>query len=122
LPDGRPHSRPVWGVWLDGALYFSTGSRIGTNLRRQPGVSVHLESADQVVILEGTATFRDDASTLEAFVAAYNPKYNWDFTAADVGAVIEVRPRLAFGWLCDPTGLDRGALYNATGTRWSFGD
>ena len=24
--DGRPHTRPVWGVWLDGAFWFSTGS------------------------------------------------------------------------------------------------
>lgn len=24
-PEGRPHAAPVWGVWLDGVLYFSTG-------------------------------------------------------------------------------------------------
>jgi hypothetical protein len=21
-PDGRPHVTPLWGVWVDGALYF----------------------------------------------------------------------------------------------------
>src|SRR5688572_23080363 len=25
LPDGRPHIAPLLSVWLDGALYFSTG-------------------------------------------------------------------------------------------------
>ncbi|HEU4760074.1 MAG TPA: pyridoxamine 5'-phosphate oxidase family protein, partial [Dehalococcoidia bacterium] len=23
-PDGRPHAMPVWAVWLDDRLYFST--------------------------------------------------------------------------------------------------
>lgn len=23
-PDGRPHSIPVWGFWVDGAVYFGT--------------------------------------------------------------------------------------------------
>jgi len=25
-PNGRPHSRPVWGVYLDGSFHFNTGS------------------------------------------------------------------------------------------------
>ena len=33
-PDGRPHSMPVWGVWLDDAFWFNTGgeSRKAKNL------------------------------------------------------------------------------------------
>ena len=27
LPGGRPHVTPLIAVWLDGALYFSTGAR-----------------------------------------------------------------------------------------------
>ena len=23
-PDGRPHAMPVWGLWIDGTLWFST--------------------------------------------------------------------------------------------------
>ena len=38
--DGAPHARPVWGVWLEGLLYFSSGSRIRTHLEREPRVSV----------------------------------------------------------------------------------
>ncbi|PYX80352.1 MAG: hypothetical protein DMG70_24015 [Acidobacteria bacterium] len=42
-PDGRPHSIPLWGFWLEGALYFGTArsSRLARNLARQPVVSVH---------------------------------------------------------------------------------
>src|SRR5712692_7847554 len=39
-PDGRPHAAPVWGVWLDRVLYFSTGpsSVKGRNLAARPDV------------------------------------------------------------------------------------
>src|SRR5437879_1333607 len=56
-PDGRPHAVPVWGVWVEDALYFSTdpNSRKAKNLAASPAISVHLESGDEVVILEGQA-------------------------------------------------------------------
>src|SRR5437868_4173625 len=45
-PDGRPHSIPVWGMWVDGAFYFGTGreTRKAKNIAKNPEVSVHLES------------------------------------------------------------------------------
>src|SRR3954470_22957037 len=53
--DGRPHAMPVWGLWLDDAVMFSTSRRSmkGRNLARRPDVIVHLESGDDAVILEG---------------------------------------------------------------------
>jgi hypothetical protein len=56
-PDGRPHAIPVWGMWVDGALYFGTArdARKAKNIANNPAVSVHLESGDDVVILEGEA-------------------------------------------------------------------
>src|SRR5690242_14466887 len=56
-PDGRPHSMPAWAVWVDDALYFdgSPETRRGRNLARNPAISVHLESGDHVVVLEGDA-------------------------------------------------------------------
>jgi pyridoxamine 5'-phosphate oxidase-like protein len=56
-PDGRPHAMPVWGVWVEGALYFSTApsSVKARNLGRNPALVVHLESGDECVILEGVA-------------------------------------------------------------------
>jgi len=49
-PDGRPHAAPVWGVWLDGRLWFSTSpaSVKARNLAADPRVVVHLERADTV--------------------------------------------------------------------------
>ena len=54
-PNGKPHTRPVWGVWFDNTFYFSTGSLAALNLARHPAITVHLESGSKVVIIEGLA-------------------------------------------------------------------
>jgi hypothetical protein len=58
-PDGRPHAKPVWGVWLDGAVLWSTddNSVTGRNLAANTAVSIHLESGDEAAILDGESTF-----------------------------------------------------------------
>jgi nitroimidazol reductase NimA-like FMN-containing flavoprotein (pyridoxamine 5'-phosphate oxidase superfamily) len=117
--DGLPHARPVWGVWLEGRLYFSSGSRIRAHLERSPAVSVNLESGDECVILEGSATLVQDEALTRRIVAAYNEKYHWDLEAKP-GEFFEARPRVVFGWLCDGTGRDGGALFSQTATRWRF--
>jgi Pyridoxamine 5'-phosphate oxidase len=50
---GRPRARPIDGVVVDGCLYFS-GGEVGwvRDLRANPRISVHLESADDVVIID----------------------------------------------------------------------
>ncbi|MPZ99323.1 MAG: pyridoxamine 5'-phosphate oxidase [Dehalococcoidia bacterium] len=118
---GAPHARPVWGAWVDGALCFSSGSRIVTNIEAEPRVTAHLDSGDEAVILEGTAEALSDAEAIRGFIEAFNPKYHWDFTPESAGAVIAVRPRVVFGWVSDPSGQDGGALFSASGTRWDFG-
>ena len=54
-PDGRPHVMPVWGVWMEGELYFSTGpeSRKAKNLRADPRCTVTIEDASQPIVVEG---------------------------------------------------------------------
>ena len=119
-PEEVPHSRPVWGVWLDDErLYFDTGSRIGSHLMANPEVTVHLESGDEVVIVEGTAERVNDDVRVSRFLAAYNPKYSYELTALP-GALFVVHPRVAFGWVSDPSGIDKGAIFGSTGTRWVF--
>lgn len=78
-PDGRPHAAPVWGVWVEGRFYFGTSpnARKARNLEANPAIVVHLESGDDVVILEGTAV---KLTTMpphlyEAFGTAYAAKY-----------------------------------------------
>jgi nitroimidazol reductase NimA-like FMN-containing flavoprotein (pyridoxamine 5'-phosphate oxidase superfamily) len=79
-PDGKPHAVPVWGVWVSDALFFGGGAdtRWARNLAANPQVSVHLESASDVVIFEGTVEqINDPAHPLAAPVeAAYVAKYN----------------------------------------------
>ena len=118
-PHGRPHARPVWGVWIDGRLYFSSGSRIRFNLERGSAVSVHLESGDECVILEGRAALMYDDTLTRRVATAYNEKYHWNMQA-EPGEFFEVRPRIVLGWLCDGSGRDGGALFSQTATRWSF--
>jgi hypothetical protein len=67
---------PVWAVWLDGVLLFSTDptSIKGRNMAARPDIVVHVESGDEVVLLEGRAVPMDRAR-LAAFVDAYDAKY-----------------------------------------------
>lgn len=77
-PDGRPHATPLWGVWLDGHLYFDglSSTRWAKNLARNPRACVHLESGDDVVILEGRVEdCVADAALGARIVARWAEKY-----------------------------------------------
>lgn len=121
-PDGRPHTRPVWGVWLAGTFYFSTGSLAVGNLADNPHITVHLDSGAEVVILEAIARITADAAELRPVALAYNDKYRWDIDPDRPDTWYAVRPRVAFGWISDQSGLDRGAAFHGTTTRWRFPD
>ena len=56
-PGGRPHVIPRWGVYVDGKIYYdgSPETRHNRNTELNPNISVHLESGNQVIILEGTS-------------------------------------------------------------------
>ena len=115
-PDGRPHASPVWGVWLDGALYFGTDSqsRKARNLAANPAVTVHLESGDEVVIIDGWA----ELVTLDPALSvpldnAYQAKYQMNFSeAAAAAAVLRVQPQVVLAWL--------ESDFPNTATRWRF--
>ena len=118
-PDGAPHVAPVWGLWLDGAFYFSTDrkSRKGMNLAQNPRVVVHLESGDEVCILEGTVEEVRGKAALKKVVEAYAKKYDMnvqDFSKLSESSVMYVvRPLVAFAWL--------ESDYVGSATRWTFG-
>jgi hypothetical protein len=120
-PDGRPHTLPVWGVWLDNAFYFSTGSLAARNLTTHFAITAHLESGEEAVIVEGAAELAQGAELLERVSALYDAKRRWERNP-DEGAdpFYVVRPETVFGWIEDSTGLDRGAAFHGTATRWRF--
>src|SRR5260370_9769735 len=98
-PSGQPQSRRVWGVWLDTTFYFSPGSLAAQNLATQPAITVHLDSGNEVVIIEGVAQQVSDVSLLEQVVSLYNQKYEWDLDPKQLpGPFYAVRPQFAFGW------------------------
>ncbi len=81
-------------------------------------VQVNLESADEVVIIEGTAhpLAASDAAT---WADLYNEKYNWDMPETNED-VWEVRPVRILAWTSDSTGLDYGAGFSNSATEWIF--
>lgn len=108
---GRPHVAPVWGLWRQGAFYFGTdpASRKGRNLAANPSVVVHLESGDEVVIVEGRAR-RLDAEALEPGLdEAYHLKYGVPLAG---NPVYRVEPTRAFAWT--------EADFPESATRWRF--
>jgi hypothetical protein len=97
-PGGAPHVRPVWALWMEGLLCFSTdaGGAKGRNIARDRRVSVNLDDGDEVVILEGLADPLP-AELAPEIPAAYKRKYEWDVTVGDSGWYA-VRPVRAYAW------------------------
>jgi len=119
-PDGRPHARPMWGLWLDDVFSFRTGSPAAANLAVHPQITMHVDSGSEVVIVEGEADVATPARA-EHYAQAYELKYHWPVDPADPHRPIrDLIPHVVFGWLSDPTGLDGGAAFHATPTRWHF--
>lgn len=99
-PDGRPHAAPVWALWLDDAVVFSThpDSRKARNLTASPEVVVHLESGDEVCIIEGRVEDVEDRDLRVRFSDLYDEKYSYR-PDPDSRPIYAVRPATAMAWL-----------------------
>jgi nitroimidazol reductase NimA-like FMN-containing flavoprotein (pyridoxamine 5'-phosphate oxidase superfamily) len=121
-PGGKPHVMPVWGIWLNSALFFSTGdeSRKARNLSKNPRCSVAVEidvakrpkkgQIKDSVILEGVAELITDSRTRKKFSAIYEEKYAWDMEGFSE-PIYRVRPSVVFGLTSE---------FTETATRWQF--
>jgi Pyridoxamine 5'-phosphate oxidase len=104
-PDGSPHAMPVWGLWLDDSLFFSSGSASRK--------SRNLESGDDVVVVEGLAQRVTDSAELRRIAELYSAKYDFEFDPSNPDyPVFRVRPRIAYAW------LERD--FPSTATRYAF--
>jgi general stress protein 26 len=117
--DGRPHSRPIDAVWVNGALCFggSPETRWVRNLQANPAISVHLPSGDDVLILDGTAEFITDPDDplAAASTTANKEKYPQYFSGEDPlppQPFWALRPRVVYAWTLE--GFPNRA------TRWSL--
>jgi hypothetical protein len=126
-PDGRPHVAAVGALWVDGKIYFvsGTGTRKGRNLAANPDCvfSVSLTGIDLVV--EGTAVRITDRPTLLRLAKRYAAQ-GWpasvsggaltaEYSAPSAGPppwdLYVVKPTTAFGVAtAEPSGA----------TRWQF--
>ena len=90
-----PHASPVWALWRDGAIVFSAGltSRKARELARDPRIVLHLESGDEVVIVEGRA---ESISADQAILDEYERKYA--FRPEPGEGWYRVAPRRVLAW------------------------
>jgi hypothetical protein len=118
-PDCSPHTMVVWGLWQDGRLLFSTGSksRKARNLTLNKACVVCTENAHEAVIVEGIAEIAD-LRARRKFLPAYELKYKFDMKGMEQDIlsmkepVFEVRPRVVFGlW---------EKYFVGKSTRWKF--
>ncbi|MBC8161491.1 MAG: pyridoxamine 5'-phosphate oxidase family protein [Roseiflexaceae bacterium] len=123
-PNGRPHSSPIWGVWLDETLFFdgSPETRRGKNMSANPAVSIHIESGGagkDVVVLEGDA-LQVRGSTLDpAFKRRLADQYAAKYLADcyqpepdqwDAGGLYRLQLHTVIAW----------TTFNIDPTRWRF--
>jgi hypothetical protein len=115
-PDGHPHVAPIWGVWLDWALYFDglPTTRWARNLAMNSAAVIHLESGEEVVIIEGMVDeLTTDAELGTHIVQAWDAKYGRLLPEPIQSGMFRLRPRAARAW-------STSALTD--GTRWSLAE
>lgn len=112
-PDGRPHAVPIWALWWQDRLLFSTGdgSRKARNLRALPYAVIGSEPADDAIVLEGPVEIVQEASARREFAREYAKKYAYDMSSFD-DPVYALRPELAFAFSTTD--------FTGSATRWTF--
>jgi hypothetical protein len=117
-PDGRPHVMPVWAVWLDTALWFSSAltSRKARNIEHDPRCVLTTDDALEPVVVEGRAERVVDVDRIAPFIAAVNAKYDTDLGPDFYDPAKNATYRLAPTWAFALT----EAEFSTSPTRWRF--
>ena len=120
MHSGAPHAAPVWGVVVDHTLYLYSERRTvkARNLAADPRVVLHLESAEDVVIVRGTTEDLGTPAQVPEVVMALSAKYTGEGDRPylpdadpDFDIVYAIRPRSAMMW--------RLADYEGSQRRWT---
>jgi len=116
---GAPHAAPVWGVVVGEEVYvYSERSTLkARNLATNPRVVLHLESAEDVVIVHGEAEDLGHPAASSEVLAALAAKYpdpdDVQYLPSedpDFDVLYAIRPRRAMTWRLDD--------YDASQGRW----
>ena len=115
-PDGQPHLAAVWGAWVGGALYFSTGgaSVKARNLTADARCVVAPEYADESVVVHGVAERVGDQAALDFVARIYLDKYGGGWPDPVGNPVFAVAPRVVIGL------ISREPEFTERATRWRF--
>ena len=101
-PSGPPHLMPVWAVWHEDRLWFSSanGSRKARNLAREPGCTLSTDDPLEPLVVQGWAQRITDRGVLESMLAAENAKYGTAYGMEMLdpasNSVFAVRPEWVF--------------------------
>jgi general stress protein 26 len=117
-PDGRPHVMPVWGVWLEGCLWFSSsrGSRKARNLGTRSACAVTTDQAKEPVVVDGHAELVAEPALLAAVLAAENAKYATSYGPEMLDPEINATFRIVAHWAFGLAEND----FEGSPTKWVF--
>jgi nitroimidazol reductase NimA-like FMN-containing flavoprotein (pyridoxamine 5'-phosphate oxidase superfamily) len=109
-PDGAPHVAPVWGAVVAGDLYLFSERRTlkARNVAANAQVAIHLESAEDVVIVRGVledlGVPDEYAEVLDALKVKYPSPEDAQYLPPadpDFDVLWRLRPRRALMWRLD---------------------
>ena len=115
--DKVPHAAPVWGIWDEAALVFSTGE--SSRKYRSPVANqrcvVALDRGDEALMVHGSATLlgRSGQARWARLTAAYQAKYGTDLAAMNE-PLFAVAPSVVIAQ------IERDGEFTRTATRWTW--
>jgi pyridoxamine 5'-phosphate oxidase-like protein len=117
-PAGRPHVMPVWGVWRDGALWFSSAkaSRKARNLGTNPWATATTDNAYEPVVVQGRVELVADHAAIALFAGWVDTKYETNYGVEFFADGANGCFRLQVAWAFALTEDD----FTGSPTRWRF--
>ena len=105
-PNGRPHTIPRWGVFLDNKFYYdgSPETRHARNLEKNPHVTLNLEDGRQAIFLEGISepAGKPSAELGKRLSEAYKKYKEYGYAPEpnswDEGGLYVFTPRQCIAW------------------------
>jgi PPOX class probable F420-dependent enzyme len=118
-PQGAPHLMPVWAVWHDDRLWFSSanGSRKARNLTADARCTVSTDNPQEPVVAHGRAERVTSPEALAAMLAAENAKYQTSYGAEMVDPARSSVYALRAEWVFALDASD----FAGSPTRFTFG-
>ncbi|MHA2252467.1 MAG: pyridoxamine 5'-phosphate oxidase family protein [Candidatus Kariarchaeaceae archaeon] len=97
---GVPHSVPIWGLWFENRIFFggSPKTKWVNNIKTNPLISVHLQSAEQVCIIKGKAIILEDEDIDEDTWNILDKRYEHKYQQFHGSPYIYLEPTKVLAW------------------------